>query len=230
MIQLEFDERRHKYSIGGRWVPSVTAIEPPKPALMHWAANMAAEYVKENVVPGYPLDEIGVKELVEGTRLAYRKKGQKAADVGTLTHEACERFAKGEKDVVVHHPQAANAFAAFKDWCIEHAVIFVAAERKVYHWDHDYCGTLDLLAKVNGELAVIDIKTSKAIYTDYRLQIAAYAAAIEREDQCELPVNWILRLDKDGDGFEAHSFEKDRDMPGFLGLLDYHRWNWGTKG
>jgi predicted RecB family nuclease len=176
-----------------------------------------------------PLTELDIRQVCEGAEHAHRVTATKAANIGTIAHAACERWAKGDREVVVFEPYAARAFAAFVNWSLENEVQFLASERKVYHLDHDYCGTCDLDCVIRGERAVVDIKTSKAIYPEYRLQIAAYAKALEREDKQERLVNWVLRLDKESGEFEARSYIADHDYPAFLGLLSYHKWSNGLR-
>jgi predicted RecB family nuclease len=229
LIALQFDQRRHRYTIEGRPIVSVTGVQAPKPALVAWAANQAADYVRENLRAGKEYTELEVRQLAEGAETAHRKTAKMAADIGTIAHAACERWAKGDREVVVFEPHAARAFAAFVNWSLENEVTFLHSERKVYHLDHDYCGTCDLDCVIRGEHAVVEIKTSKAIYPEYRLQVAAYAKALEREDKAERKVNWVLRLDKESGEFEARSYEADYDYPAFLGLLAYHKWANGLR-
>jgi hypothetical protein len=224
LIALQFDQRRHRYTIAGRQIVSVTGVQAPKPALVAWAANQAADYVRENLRAGKEYSELEVRQLAEGAETAHRKTAKTAADIGTIAHAACERWAKGDREVVVYEPYAARAFAAFVNWSLENEVVFMKSERKVYHVDHDYCGTCDLDCVVMGKQAVVELKTSKAIYPEYRLQVAAYAKAIERETEVPHEVNYVLRLDKEDGSFEARSYEADYDYPAFLGLLAYHKW------
>jgi ATP-dependent exoDNAse (exonuclease V) beta subunit len=49
----------------------------------------------------------------------------------------------------------------------------------VYSARHRYAGAIDALAYREGELVALDWKTSKGLYPEYALQVAAYAKAIE---------------------------------------------------
>lgn len=58
-------------------------------------------------------------------------------------------------------------------------------EGSVYHPLHRYCGTVDCVGLYEGELMIIDWKTSSKYkkpewITDYFLQVAAYCAAVNR--------------------------------------------------
>jgi hypothetical protein len=60
------------------------------------------------------------------------------------------------------------------DWQPE----LLAAETKVYHrGPAAYAGTLDLLVRIDGEVAVVDIKTGRNVWPEAALQINAYAYA-----------------------------------------------------
>ena len=60
--------------------------------------------------------------------------------------------------------EAQIAVNAFLDWEAANKVKFVSSERVVYSKKHDYIGKMDIEAKVNGKLSMIDIKTSNGLY------------------------------------------------------------------
>ena len=68
-------------------------------------------------------------------------------------------------------------------------------EKRIFHPEHRYAGTIDTLALVDGKFGVLDIKTSQAIYRDYNLQTSAYLEALLSELP-SLETRWILRLDQ----------------------------------
>lgn len=53
----------------------------------------------------------------------------------------------------------------------------IASEQLVFSGEHVYAGTADLIGTVNGRLAILDIKTGRGVYPEYKLQLAAYAVA-----------------------------------------------------
>ncbi len=73
---------------------------------------------------------------------------------------------------------------------------------------------------VDGELSVIDFKTSKQIYKSYKLQIYAYKQAIEEIYGEEVKRCFILRFDKSDGKFQAREI-KDNYLPAFLKGLDF---------
>jgi hypothetical protein len=95
----------------------------------------------------------------------------------------------------------------------------------VYSREHDYAGTLDVVGEVDGQLAVVDWKTSKAVYDEMRLQAAAYAQAWAEMYDLRVPDRWVIRLDKETGEFEPIRFPREtfrRDLHGFLAAKAVH--------
>lgn len=228
-VELMFDSVRHVYTVGGKRVLSVTGVAAPKPALVWWAAKEAARHIRENLRPGVSLDEIEIEALAEGATRAHSLTSKRAASIGTLAHEACERFAItgviGEPPL---NPQALASFMSFLDWWKVHKVKVHDSEKKVYSVNHKYAGTADLFCEVDGVPCIVDLKTSNAIYDDYLMQLGAYANA--RNEELEDDVyrqGWIVRLPKDGGLVETRPCDADgldKAFHAFRGLLDYYKW------
>ena len=67
------------------------------------------------------------------------------------------------------------AFQAYLDW--ESGLKSfepIHAELQTSHTTLLYGGTIDMIAKVNGVLTIVDFKTSKHVYPGHVLQISAY--------------------------------------------------------
>ena len=60
-VELVFNPLKHQYTVDDEVVVSVTTALGvlSKPALIYWSANMAAEYVKENIKPGVAMEGHG---------------------------------------------------------------------------------------------------------------------------------------------------------------------------
>jgi len=231
---LRFDAKRHRYSVTEdgmtREVPSVTQIlkiVDKSYALAQWAANMAAELLAEQLRPGQALDEVQIAELCAVIRFAHRGVSSRAKDVGKLAHGWIEEllrrhFARktGEPPLPVNE-QARRACLAASEWFTGHHFEPLGAERMIYSRQHEYAGTLDFCgaAKIDGRFAVIDWKTSAAIYPEYHLQLAAYAEALWEMGPEPMAERWIVRLGKDDGTFEAvrlRNDEQDADFRAFL--------------
>jgi hypothetical protein len=55
----------------------------------------------------------------------------------------------------------------------------IAWDIVVFSEQHGYAGSIDLIARVNGELYIIDFKTSQSVWPEYEMQVSAYRVAVE---------------------------------------------------
>lgn len=169
---LDDFRNRAGYVIDGAWYPRVTSIMSikAKPALYRYYAQMP------------------------GIRAADEAK-ERSAEEGSRVHDAAEAILMGYAPVLdeITRPAVEALTEFLRNTHLQPLMI----EERLVSRRHRYAGTVDLVAEVNGVIGVVDIKTSKAVYRDYGLQTAAYAAAL-REDQ-SLPqpsTSWVLRLDQ----------------------------------
>lgn len=197
--------------------PSVTNILGvlSKPALVNWAANTertacieAAADLYADLVKTPPMSRTAYVATFQNrisSVKAYRRESEKALEIGSQAHKLVEwSIRKGIGQTVGPEPkvrdEALIAALAFQDWCTEHEVRAKHIEQTVWHPTLGYAGTLDLVARVDGEPAVIDFKTSKAVYWEYELQVAAYAAALSAMGHETVTQGYIVRLPKTLDG------------------------------
>lgn len=119
------------------------------------------------------------------------------------------------------------------NWMVEHQMCPILTECKVFSAENNYAGTLDWLAWItlNGERVKVlgDFKTSKSLHDDYRLQLAAYYAALTEEfpEHLDIGASIVLRLSKDDGGFETLTVPKaefETDLNGFYGTLQMYGW------
>jgi hypothetical protein len=167
----EFKERAG-YILDGIWYPRVTSILSikSKPALLRYYGGMRSFKAADDV-----------KEA--------------SAREGTLVHEAVEAIARGE------HPNigevARPSVDAYLEFARNNDIEPLLIEERIVSKTHRYAGTIDMLARVNGVVGVLDIKTGKRIYRDYGLQTAAYVEALRERSDLPPPVtSWVLRLDQ----------------------------------
>lgn len=57
----------------------------------------------------------------------------------------------------------------------------ITAETAIYHPEKRYAGTPDLIARLDGELVVLDLKTSSGIRDKHLLQVGAYSQIINHK-------------------------------------------------
>lgn len=232
-VELCFDPKTHSYSVDGKPVPGVTGILEiiSKPALVGWAVRVCGEYLEKELKPGIALDEIQIKELCSEMKRAHRKASSKAADIGTLAHEWMQQYGEGVSVGVPEgmpmpvNREARSACQAFLRWVHGHNVQFLHCEMKIYSRRHNYAGTCDADAIVDGERSIIDYKSSSGIYPEMGLQLAAYQCAREEEGYGPYQNRWIIRVPKDGNGFEAKAFPNyEDDLKAFLAAKELSEW------
>ena len=220
--EFTFDEEAHAYFFNGDPVPGVTSILRviDKPALMPWAIGVTRDYWLAQVNAG----RTDYAKIHKESWNANKKISKDAADIGKQVHLYAEMFFKKQPLPELTTDSAKRGVEAFHKWLEAHKVEVVASERLVFSKEHYYGGTCDFVAKIDGVLAVGDIKTSKGIFPEMRLQTAAYQHAMQEEKGMKFEARWIVRFDKVSGEFEAKPFyEFDLDFKGFLAALELSR-------
>jgi hypothetical protein len=176
-MTLEEFKRKYGHEIGGIWVPRVTAITEivAKPALLKYYA---------------------AQESFEAAQIQLRH----SANWGSLTHKTIEELLKGNKPQI--DPKILPSIEAFLRWKGEHEVRILDPEkdieRMIFDPDYLYAGRMDALIEIDGELGILDIKTSTGIWEEYYLQTAAYLNAYNKmalpEEKAQK--RWILRVEQ----------------------------------
>lgn len=216
MANFTFDPKEHVYTLDGRPLTGVTTILGVinKPALIQWAAKMAAHHIRDN------FDGDLTDELIEAAINAHRKKKTEAADKGTDIHALAEEWIKTGK---LPDPVPAP-LQKFIDWATENKVEFVASEIRCYSAKDWYAGTADFICKINGKRYVGDLKTSSGIYgREYFFQVAAYRNALEEMGEEPIEGTIIVRCGKKGDFEVVESHEYLNDLAGFKAALALYR-------
>lgn len=230
-VALTFDAEKHRYFLGNAEIPSVTAVTgiiSKGDGLLQWAVNCALGAVKEAMRPGKSLDEVQIDRLLNDARFAHRRTVGDAANVGKIVHAWVEARIKailglGKAKARPVNEAANVGIESFLAWEEAHSVDYVGSERRVCSREHLYAGTLDILARVNGELAIVDIKTSKSVYPEYHLQTAAYQAAYEEEAGEKVAKRLILHLDKATGKPKEIPADGEGDLPAFLAARQLYR-------
>lgn len=136
------------------------------------------------------------EEDLDNARFNFREVSKTALDVGSKVHQAIEDYFNLGKEPINPAPQVLSAFVAFLEWVDEHDVKCDDAELTVT--DGKSAGTLDFVGDIDDYRTVVDFKSSKAIYPEYRYQIAAYRYMFNLQyPELKAKQCGILRLDKE---------------------------------
>ena len=119
-----------------------------------------------------------------------------AANKGSIVHNAIENYLKfGIEDISEEYKPY---FLAFLEFLSDKQPTILATETKVYHKHLRYAGTVDLVCIIDGEVFLIDYKTTAVLMEMLtRVQLEAYAKAMESHD-FRVDKKAILHLKKDG--------------------------------
>ena len=194
---LVFYPKSHRYKLDGAWVPGVTTLIGkglPKPALPYWSAKTVAEWVADNPDLTEDLKRMGGR----GPAVAYLKelpwaKRDEAAIRGTDVHALAERLVHGEEVAVPEH--LAAHVQGYVDWLDKSGAEALLTERPVASRQWRYAGTFDLIARMDGKVWLLDVKTSSGVYGSTALQLTAYGNAefYLDQDNTEQPLPAVER-------------------------------------
>ncbi len=163
---------------------------------------------------------------------------REGAAFGTRLHTALYEFAK---DPTAGGWASKPHADAFLRWWWANVETVVGAERLLVSRQFGYAGTTDLVAVLkSGETAIVDWKSSKAFPRHdpqpdvaWRLQLAAYAAALYEQDGLRATQRIVVQLPNDQAGScYVHAFSdasQPRDFLTFRSLLFVHKWQEGLK-
>ncbi|MEA3272242.1 MAG: hypothetical protein U9P90_01075 [Patescibacteria group bacterium] len=212
--------------------------------LIPWAVEETINYLRNN------LNRINdnAKQLLEDAKAESERQKREAGDIGKAIHEWIENHAKGLTPDMPTEENIKRGVISFMEWEEQNKVGYLESEKIVYSKKYDYVGTLDMVAKVNGKLYLLDLKTGNRIYPDHFMQTAAYLKADTEERTIKYDGRIILRVSKETEeehikrltdkgqekyinykAFEAIEIDKDgpfvhRDFEAFLGQLKTHNW------
>lgn len=125
----------------------------------------------------------------------------KAAFEGTQVHNAVEYFLNGNELNWLDADGNARfslevwkMILKFADFWNTHKPKLIATEYHLFSDKHEYAGTADLVVEMDGEIWLLDVKTSNSLHTSYNLQLAAYANAWNETHDTQIKHTGILWL------------------------------------
>ena len=226
---IEFSETSHRYKLDGKAAVGVTTFlkggYPTSQGLISWQKDQALKSLFSNLTSigseegfcpregFWPIREEIRQELFKEAKAADRATAQEAADIGTLIHEYAFLYeTKGDINLLESQinrlPEEnrvliLNGISKFKSWRELNPDNLTAVEQLVASPTHMFCGKFDKLAIRDGVLVLSDYKSSKSIYLDMFIQLAAYAIAIKEWMGLDVGALEILRFGKEDGEFET---------------------------
>ena len=139
-----------------------------------------------------------------------------AAGNGSLVHGLCERYINNSEEVLSgkEMPVVKQSFLTIKK-VLDRALGEVYLQECALYSDHlGVAGRVDLVAKFEGKLSIIDFKTSSRVKSrtdihNYFIQEAAYAIMVE--ERTGLPVNNLVTIMAVNNSNEPLIFIEKRD-------------------
>jgi genome maintenance exonuclease 1 len=155
--QVNFLDTRF-YKKGEKYYPSVTSV---------------LQYFPKN-----KFFENWLKDVGHNSDIIVRK----AANEGTQVHEAIEDYLLGKEITWLNEYSEAKYsmdvwknILKFDEFWKQVKPTLIESEIHLFSDEAKIAGTCDLVLEVNGEIWILDIKTSNSLHTSQDLQIAAYA-------------------------------------------------------
>jgi hypothetical protein len=225
---------RHYKSPDGTLVPSVTNVigtMSKGDALTRWSAKMVAEAAWNM---RHSLDALGREEAVTVLKQSPWRKSTRASERGTDIHAYLEARLNGLVPELLSD-DAEPYRAAADDWFDYIGASLEDVQTEVTMFHPAYAGTTDVIAKQDDRWTILDFKTSKAIYDEAALQLAALSTCLTLADGSAVP--WrdqsgslidqpkliVVRIGEDG-WEEKVVADPQGSVTAFFGLLD--AWHW----
>lgn len=115
---------------------------------------------------------------------------KKRGDFGSTNHKIFKLILEGNRVNPKNYDEETQSnIRLFQEFLSGHNIKPILIEQHLWSKMYEYAGTTDFVGEVDGKLAILDWKTSKAIYDDFWLQLSAYAWALTeltgtRVDNC----------------------------------------------
>jgi hypothetical protein len=198
------------YFLDGRRIPSVSSVLNNlgwgNEFLVRWAADLGLQGID------------------------YEKERDKAATIGTIAHELiAAHLLKRAPDVDAYPFDLIEAgrpcLRAYQTWAKEHQIELIASEEPLVSSAMRYGGTFDAVVRMNGNLTLLDFKSSNWLYPKMILQATAYLDLIAECKGKHIDKAVILQVTKSGE-FKTLTVEGEtivQAREAFYYLLQLHK-------
>lgn len=220
-VTLTFSEGNHRYKV---LAPSERAgykdgVTTPlrilaKPELLQWAANKACDtfYEAYSTDPTKTYSKAEFAELAKKARYAHITYKDAKAEIGKRVHDWISQHIAGSD--MPYDKLMKPAIESFLAWEEKVKPEWLFSERALYSKEHDYCGTVDGVAMINGLRTVVDFKTGspdqeyssktkrytgrKRARIDHFIQEGGYTNPLVEEDNWKPEQLMVVYLPADG--------------------------------
>ena len=149
--------------------------------LMGWAKKNCLLKVAEHIraFSGKPLnvDEAWIEAVRKSAWKRDKDMLKDAGDIGTRCHAAIDAYIEGREPIL--DEQTTQGYNNFLAWLKDAGIKLIAGDTFVGSLSMRYGGALDALGEKDGEMVLLDWKTSNYLKDENSLQAAAYAMAAE---------------------------------------------------
>lgn len=183
----------YKHPVTGQVVPGVTTVlkKLDKPGVTQWAVDNTAAYAVANIdgllnrteEQGYGfLRWYWKRDPLQGDQDDIRNFSNgvlnDAAELGTLMHDwvAADHGAQPYPDVALAPEYFWEMVAQWDEWVANNDVEPVFTETTFWSEQYGYAGTADGLWMIGGVPTLVDVKTSRNVWDEHLMQLAALGA------------------------------------------------------
>lgn len=204
----------------------------------HWY-NVFEDDVLQGVYPSsttilnaYPQSPQLTQWIAEkGWQESQRIKSE-AGRAGTKVHDAIEDLLNGmlltKENYSLEEWFKINSFV---EWHKVYKPEILAIELPVFSKEYGYAGRSDLIARMNGQIYVLDWKTSRSMHKNFYLQFASYAQAIE--EMTDLKVDCVAGLQLGASNKNTYRFAIEPDwrplVEVFLSVKKTWEYDYGAR-
>ncbi len=244
-IQPEHNELGHFYRVNNELYPSVSAEHRniKDPSIRNFERNEVGRYISEHYQSFTPenIDE-HVKLAVESPILVRDKAGskgnfihdcrqiyfQKWIDSNQLSKPkgSVEQIARDRTDIPeIFKNEVISGCAAIDTFIKEKKYIPIACEVYVFDLKTKIAGTLDDVGIINGEVILMDVKSSNQMKDIYTLQVMRYKQMFVKVFKTRIHKVLILKTGKQDRTYQLEWFSKEQERAGINTNKHLERFN-----
>lgn len=242
-IGLSFDNENHFHKINGIYVPGCSSISKmiPKDWLASWASKMVVEKTTEELKSFRRNDLIKKSyflNVLRNCKDSWKNVRDTAGDFGTKIHSHLEYIIKSKitgseysvpNDINENELKCIKQFLEMKEM---KEAKWLFSELQIGHDGLMFAGIIDAIAVIDGEISIIDFKTTNSgVKLDYYCQIAGYAIGFEYMTEVPIKRWYILTIPRNGSNISLHKCSQPYLIYTelFMKCLDFHKIYGKTK-